>query len=192
MLKVMIQKEWQLTGRSLVILVIVTLAILATVGCGSGQDVSKATGTPSSAVEAKKSPTLPPPSSLKSDEDEIMVITSEELVKGISKNSTKENIKEYFGKYADITGDVKGVGKDQNGKAIELVLEGYNGEAELAYIMCVITEYDQSEIDNISEGQSITVNGKITAMSEQPGTGMTSFFTEKNFQGQVIKNCKIK
>ena len=189
----MLMKEFPNCRRAFSALVIVAMTILLAVGCVSGEtDASKGSDSPAEASIAKKAPTLPAPSSIKSDKDDVLAITAEELVKGITKNSIKDNIKEYFGKYADITGDVMSISKGRDRPIIELVLEGNNGAAEIAYVMCVITDYDEAAIDKISEGQSITITGKITAMAEVPGEGMVPFFTEKNFKAQIIKQCSIR
>ena len=178
--------------RSLMILMAL-VASVATTGCESGNVDEVDVGDNSSSADfVKKEPTLPAPSSIKSDKDDVLVISAEELVKGITKNSVKKNIKEYFGKYAEITGDVMSITKGRDTPIIELVLEGNNGDAEVAYVMCVITDYDEVEMDEISEGQSVTITGKVTAMAEVPGEGMVSFFTERNFQAQIVKSCNIK
>jgi len=183
-------------GRKFVCIVVTLMAIVSLVsilGCESEKiDPVHSGSDRSSADLVKKEPTLPAPSSIKSDKDDVLVITAEELVKGITKNSLKKNIKEYFGKYAEITGDVMSITKGRDTPIIELVLEGNNGDAEVAYVMCVITDYDQAEMDAISEGQSVTITGKITAMAEVPGEGMVSFFTERNFQAQIVKSCTVK
>lgn len=183
-------------GRKFVCVVVLLMAIVSLVGiigCESEKRDSVNPGdNKSSADLVKKEPALPAPSSIKSDKDDVLVITAEELVKGITKNSLKKNIEEYFGKYAEITGDVMSITKGRDTPIIELVLEGNNGDAEVAYVMCVITDYDQAEMDAISEGQSVTITGKITAMAEVPGEGMVSFFTERNFQAQIVKSCTVK
>ena len=189
----MLVKEFPNNRRAFSALVIVLMIILMAVGCGGGEtDASKGSDSPAAASIAKKAPTLPAPSSIKSDKDDVLAITAEELVRGITKNSVKENIKEYFGKYADITGEVMSISKGRDRPIIELVLEGNNGDSEIAYVMCVITDYDEAAIDKISEGQSVTITGKITAMSEVPGDGMVPFFTEKTFQAQIIKQCSMR
>tara|TARA_Y100000588_G_scaffold366756_1_gene432809 strand:+ start:68 stop:805 length:738 start_codon:yes stop_codon:yes gene_type:complete len=141
----------------------------------------------------KTEPTLPPPSSIKDDTKTVLTITAEELVKGITRNSAQKNIKEYFAKYADITGVVVQVEKGFKTNNYEVLLDGNNGGAELAFVMCKIFDYDQAEIDKISPGQTVTVHGQIKAMKEVPtNSALLSSWTEKNFRGQVIKPCEIK
>ena len=189
----MLVKEIPNSRRTFATLVIVLMTILLAVGCGGGETAaSEGSDSPAAASIAKRPPTLPAPSSIKSDKHDVLAITAEELVKGITKNSIKDNIKEYFGKYADITGDVMSISKGRDRPIIELVLEGNNGAAEIAYVMCVITDYDEAAIDKISEGQSITITGKITGLSEVPGEGMVPFFTEKNFKAQIVKQCSMR
>ena len=178
--------------NSLYILVFVIVSV-GIIGCESKTVNTETIKVNRSSIDSiKKQPTLPAPSSIISAKDDLLIITAEELVRGITKNSVKKNIKEYFGKSAEITGDVMSITKGRDTPIIELVLEGNNGDAEVAYVMCVITDYDQAEMDAISVGHQVTVTGKITAMAEVPGEGMVSFFTERNFQAQIVKSCNVK
>ena len=178
--------------NSLYILVFVIVSV-GIIGCESKTVNTETIKVNRSSIDSiKKQPTLPAPSSIISAKDDLLIITAEELVRGITKNSVKKNIKEYFGKSAEITGDVMSITKGRDTPIIELVLEGNNGDAEVAYVMCVITDYDQAEMDAISVGHQVTVTGKITAMAEVPGDGMVSFFTERNFQAQIVKSCNVK
>ena len=190
----MFVKEVQNGRRYFAALVIALVAILMTVGCGGGDSSSSGEpDTPMTVAEVRTEPTLPPPSSLKADTETVLTITAEELVRGITGNSTKKNIKEYFAKYADITGVVVQVEKGFRTDNYEVLLDGNHGEEELAFVMCKIFDYDQAEMDKISPGQTVTVHGQIKAMKEVPsGSGLIASWTAKNFRGQVIKPCEVK
>ena len=185
--------NWNAKGI-LPIILISTLVMIPIIACGGGDATSSAGSERAKTVaEIPTEPTLPPPSSLKADTETVLTLTAEELVKGITGNSAKKNIKEYFAKYADITGVVKQVEKGERTPNYEVLLDGNNGDAELAFVMCKIFDYDQAEIDAISLGQTITVHGQIKAMKEVPaGSGLVASWTQKNFRGQVIKPCDIK
>ena len=182
------------TKRILPVVLISMLLTIPIISCGGG-DASPSAGSErqKTVAEVRTEPTLPPPSSLKADTETVLTITAEELVKGITGNSAKKNIKEYFAKYADITGVVKQVAKGERTPNYEVLLDGNNGDAELAFVMCKIFDYDQAEIDALSPGQTVTVHGQIKAMKEVPaGSGLVASWTQKNFRGQVIKPCEIK
>ena len=185
--------NWNAKGILPVIL-ISALVMIPIIACGGGDDTSSAGSERAKTVaEIPTEPTLPPPSSLKADTETVLTLTAEELVKGITGNSAKKNIKEYFAKYADITGVVKQVEKGERTPNYEVLLDGNNGDAELAFVMCKIFDYDQAEIDAISVGDTVTVHGQIKAMKEVPaGSGLVASWTQKNFRGQVIKPCEIK
>ena len=182
------------TKRILPAVLISVLLMIPIISCGGG-DASSSEGSdkPKTVAEVRTEPTLPPPAALKADTETVLTITAEELVKGITGNSAKKNIKEYFAKYADITGVVKQVVKGERTPNYEVLLDGNNGDAELAFVMCKVFDYDQAEIDALSPGQTITVHGQIKAMKEVPaGSGLVASWTQKNFRGQVIKPCEIK
>lgn len=182
------------TKRILPAVLISVLLMIPIISCGGG-DASSSEGSdkPKTVAEVRTEPTLPPPAALKADTETVITITAEELVKGITGNSAKKNIKEYFAKYADITGVVKQVVKGERTPNYEVLLDGNNGDAELAFVMCKVFDYDQAEIDALSPGQTITVHGQIKAMKEVPaGSGLVASWTQKNFRGQVIKPCEIK
>ena len=185
--------NWNAKGI-LPIILISTLVMIPLIACGGGDATSSAGSEMAKTVaEIPTEPTLPPPSPLKADTETVLTLTAEELVKGITGNSAKKNIKEYFAKYADITGVVKQVEKGERTPNYEVLLDGNNGDAELAFVMCKIFDYDQAEIDAISVGDTVTVHGQIKAMKEVPaGSGLVASWTQKNFRGQVIKPCDIK
>ena len=180
--------------RILLLALISTFLMIPVISCGGdGTSSSEGSERAKTVAEVPTEPTLPPPAALKADTETVLTITAEELVKGITGNSAKKNIKEYFAKYADITGVVKQVEKGERTPNYEVLLDGNNGDAELAFVMCKIFDYDQAEIDAISLGQTITVHGQIKAMKEVPaGSGLVASWTQKNFRGQVIKPCEIK
>ena len=185
--------NWNAKGI-LPIILISTLVMIPIIACGGGDATSSAGSERAKTVaEIPTEPTLPPPAALKADTETVLTLTAEEVVKGITGNSAKKNIKEYFAKYADITGVVKQVEKGERTPNYEVLLDGNNGDAELAFVMCKIFDYDQAEIDAISVGDTVTVHGQIKAMKEVPaGSGLVASWTQKNFRGQVIKPCDIK
>ena len=97
-------------------IVLIILLLVLGISCSSiAQEKS-----PADKVVKKAS--LPAPSSLVEDEETKLVLTAHELVKGISGNNIKQNIEEYFGKYAEITGIVKRV--DAKTSGIDITLDG--------------------------------------------------------------------
>ena len=115
------------TKRILPVVLISMLLMIPIISCGGG-DSSSSEGSdkPKTVAEVRTEPTLPPPAALKADTETVLTITAEELVKGITGNSAKKNIKEYFAKYADITGVVKQVVKGERTPNYEVLLDGNN------------------------------------------------------------------
>ena len=95
------------------------------------------------------------------DKETELTITAHELVKGISKNNIKQNIEEYFGKYANITGIAKRVDKKSNG--IDITVDG-EIEGELGGVICRMTSVEG--IDSFEIGDIITIYGQIKALKE--------------------------
>ena len=175
------------------VLSVCLLAMLVGVGCSGGSSTSETatpadTSSPADKVAAAKKESLPNPSSLSESEDPPMVITAKDLVKGISSNKPKQNIKEYFGKFADITGVVRS--KDEVRGTLEIVLDGET-EGALGFLSCKASEYDQATADAISPGDTITISGQIKALTEAPGQGGQDMNLLKA-KAQIIKPCEIK
>ena len=170
------------------------LTMLVTMACsgggtaGEGVETHAVEGSPADKVAAQKKESLPNPSSLAESEDPPLVITAQELVKGISSNNSKQNIKEYFGKFADITGVVRS--KDEVRGTLEIVLDGET-DGELGFLTCKAAEYDQAKADSISIGDTISISGQIKALSEAPGQGGQDMNLLKAL-AQIIKPCEIK
>ena len=135
-----------------------------------------------------KKESLPLPSSLVEDEETKLTITSHELVKGISKNNIKQNIEEYFGKFADITGTVKRIDEKRNG--IHITLDGKT-EGKLGYIMCKIANSTLEDVSDISIGDEIIISGQIKALAEIPGDQVQDQLLLQS-AAQIIKPCNIK
>ena len=140
------------------------LVMLVSLGCSGGTDATAATAatkpvdtsSPADKVAAAKKESLPAPSTLSESSEPPMVITAKELVQGISSNSPKKNIKEYFAKFADITGVVTRM--DDVRGTLEVVLDGET-DGELGFVMCKASGYDEEKAAAISIGDTITVTG---------------------------------
>lgn len=176
-----------------VIMVLFGLLVLLTViGC-SGQAPEASTKTivdesPADKVAAKKKESLPAPSSLSDPAAGALTVTAHNLVTGISGNNIKQNIKEYFGKFADITGPVVSVTELRG--TVELLLDGET-DKELAFITCKMSDYDQEQLAGISVGEIVTVHGQIKAMKEVPGQAGSDNNILKTY-GQIVKPCSLK
>jgi len=133
-----------------------------------------------------KKESLPSPSSLVEDKETELTITAHELVKGISKNNIKQNIEEYFGKYANITGIAKRVDKKSNG--IDITVDG-EIEGELGGVICRTTSVDG--IDSFEIGDTITIYGQIKALKEVPGNEVQDQLLIQSYF-QLVRPCNIK
>ena len=171
----------------------VLLMMLVSLGCSGGTDASAPTkpvdtSSPADKVAAAKKESLPAPSTLSESSEPPMVITAKELVQGISSNSPKKNIKEYFAKFADITGVVTRM--DDVRGTLEVVLDGET-DGELGFVMCKASGYDEEKAAAISIGDTITVTGQIKAMKENPGqAGQDNMMIQS--LAQIIKPCDFK
>ena len=162
-------------------IVLIILLLVLGISCSSiAQEKS-----PADKVVKKAS--LPAPSSLVEDEETKLVLTAHELVKGISGNNIKQNIEEYFGKYAEITGIVKRV--DAKTSGIDITLDG-EIEGELVGVICRITS--PSEIlDSVKIGDILNIDGQIKALKEVPGNQVQDQLMIQSY-AQLVKPCKIK
>ena len=158
---------------------VLLLGILFLVGCSGGEQVS-----PADKVVVKES--LPAPSSLVENEATTLQITAHELVKGISGNNIKQNIEQYFGKYAEITGVVKRV--DARPSGIDITIDG-EVDGELGGITCRMTTVE--EINSLKIGDTITIYGQIKALKEVPGNQVQDQLMIQSY-AQLVKPCKIK
>jgi len=167
------------------------LILLAAIGCSeSGSPTSTNDNTsdsPADKVAAQKKESLPPPSSLADSTEGALSLTAHDMVTGISGNNTKQNIKEYFGKFADITGPVESITELRG--TVELLLDGETDD-ELSYVMCKMSEYDE-EVTGLSVGQVVTIHGQIKAMKEVPGQAGSDNNLLKTY-GQIVKPCSLK
>ena len=154
---------------------------LLVIGCSSGGQES----SPADSITKEES--LPAPSSLVEDEATKLTLTAHELVKGISGNSIKENIDQYFGKYAEITGVIKRI--DLKVTSVDVTLDG-EVDGKLSGITCrinpVVPSAEYSEI-----GQTITVYGQIKALKEVPGNQVQDQLLIVSY-AQLVKPCDIK
>ena len=168
---------WFLGGA----LVLVLGCSLLVTGCSSG-------GRESSPVDIViKEQSLPAPSSLVEDEAISLSLTAKELVTGISGNNIKQNIEEYFGKYASITGVVKRI--DIKGAAVDVTLDG-EIDGELGGIICRINSM-LVVVDDIEIGKTATVYGQIKALKEVPGNQVQDQLMIQSY-AQLVKPCTIK
>ena len=187
------RKSSLVIGLKSVLLSSALLVMLVSLGCSEGNGASTGTKlvdttSPADKVAAAKKESLPAPSTLSESSDPPMVITAKELVQGISKNSPKKNIKEYFAKFADITGVVTRM--DEVRGTLEVVLDGET-DGELGFVMCKAAGYDEEKAAAISIGDTITVTGQIKAMKENPGqAGQDNMMIQS--LAQVIKPCDFK
>ena len=167
------------------------LVLLTAIGCsGGGPEASTETiadESPADKVAAKKKESLPPPSSLSDPAAGALTLTANDLVIGISGNNIKQNIKEYFGKFADITGPVESITELRG--TVELLLDGETDD-ELSYVMCKMSEYDE-EVTGLSVGQVVPIHGQIKAMKEVPGQAGSDNNLLKTY-GQIVKPCSLK
>ena len=176
------------------ILILSCLALMASVlACSGGEGSEQVVESRASGIaekEAKKDK-LPPVSSIKEAEGDNLQITAEELVKKLNKNNVKKNIKELFGKYADITGEVKRV--DEKRGSLEVTLDG-KYDAVLTYINCRIQPYTPEDMAAAVVGSTITVEGQIKALKEWSGDELGSNVRAGGGEskGQIVKPCKIK
>ena len=187
------RKSSLVIGLKSVLLSSALLVMLVSLGCSESNGTSTNTKpvdttSPADKVAAAKKESLPAPSTLSESSDPPMVITAKELVQGISKNSPKKNIKEYFAKFADITGVVTRM--DDVRGTLEVVLDGET-DGELGFVMCKAAGYDEEKAAAISIGDTITVTGQIKAMKENPGqAGQDNMMIQS--LAQVIKPCDFK
>ena len=176
------------------ILILSCLALMASVlACSGGEGSEQVVESRASGIaekEAKKDK-LPPVSSIKEAEGDNLQITAEELVKKLNKNNVKKNIKELFGKYADITGEIKRVDVEKG--SLQVTLDGHY-DSELMYVICKINPYTPEDEASLAAGMTVTVEGQIKAMKEWPGARLGSMVraSDGEAKGQVVKPCKIK
>jgi len=168
------------------------LVLLTAIGCsGGGPEASTETiadESPADKVAAKKKESLPAPSSLSDPAAGALTLTAHDLVIGISGNNIKQNIKEYFGKFADITGPVVSVTELRG--TVEVLLDGETDKG-LNYVTCKMSDYDQEQLAGISVGEIVTVHGQIKAMKEVPGQAGSDNNLLKTY-GQIVKPCSLK
>ena len=153
--------------------------LLMVVGCSNGEEVS-----PADNVVKKES--LPAPSSLVEDEATTLTLTAHELVTGISGKALKQNIEQYFGKYAEITGVVKRV--DARASGIDITIDG-EVDGELGGITCRMNTVDG--IDSLKIGDITTVYGQIKALREVPGNEVQDQLLIQSY-AQLVRPCSIK
>jgi len=162
------------------ILILSVLLMVLAMGCSN---IEQQEESPADKVTKKES--LPAPSSLVEDEATKLTITAHELVKGISGNDTKQNIAEYFGKYAEITGVAKRVDAKTNG--IDITVDG-EIEGELGGVICRMTSVDG--IDSFEIGDTITIYGQIKALKEVPGNQVQDQLLIQSY-AQLVRPCSI-
>ena len=129
---------------------------------------------------------LPAPSSLVEDEATKLTLTAHELVKGISGNDTKQNIEQYFGKYAEITGVAKRV--DARAGGMDVTVDG-EIDGELGGVICRMTTVDG--MDSFEIGDTITIYGQIKALKEVPGNQVQDQLMIQSY-AQLVRPCSIK
>jgi hypothetical protein len=176
------------------ILILSCLVLMASLlACSGGESVPTKSDSRADAVAAKqeKKEKLPPVSSIKKEEGENIQITAEDLVKKLNKNNVKKNIKQFFGKYADITGEIKRVDLEKGN--LEVTLDGHY-DSELMYIICKINPYTPEDEASVAPGMTVTVEGQIKAMKEWPGARLGSMVraSDSEAKGQVVKPCNLK
>ena len=155
------------------------VAMLMIVGCSNGEESSPAD-------KAIQKESLPAPSSLVEDEATKLTLTAHELVTGISGNDLKQNIEQYFGKYAEITGVVKRV--DARPSGIDITIDG-EVDGELGGITCRMNTVDG--IDSLKIGDITTVYGQIKALREVPGNEVQDQLLIQSY-AQLVRPCSIK
>ena len=132
---------------------------------------------------------MPPPSSLSDPAAGALTLTANDLVIGISGNNIKQNIKEYFGKFADITGPVSSVTEHRG--VLEILIDG-EADGELMFVMCKVSDYDQELVAGLSVGETVTVHGQIKAFKEVPGQAGSDMNNLMKRYGQIVKPCSLK
>ena len=105
-------------------------------------------------------------------------MSAEELVRKLNQNTTSENINEYFGKYVEVTGEVKKVIESKGSLEVQLdgKHDGYN-QYQVENIVCMVNPYASDDISIAALGSIITVSGKLSAMTSD--------------WGQLIKSCNL-
>lgn len=176
------------------LLILGVLSLTATiVACSGGGAETTAPDSRADQIAAKEQAKdkLPPVSSIKQEQSENIQITAVELVKRLNKNNSKKNIKEFFGKYAEITGEVKRA--DEKRGSLEVTLDG-KYEDVLTYINCRINPYTPEDVAAAAAGTTVTVVGQIKALSEWSGDELGSNVRGSGGEakGQIVKPCKLK
>ncbi len=160
-------------------LLMIGITILA-MGCSN---IEQQDESPADKVTKKES--LPAPSSLVEDEATKLTLTAHELVKGISGNDIKQNIEQYFGKYAEITGVAKRV--DARASGIDVTIDG-EIDGELGGVICRMTTVEG--IDSLQIGDTITIYGQIKALREVPGNQVQDQLMIQSY-AQLVRPCSI-
>ncbi len=176
------------------LLILSCLSLVATVvACSSGESETPGSDSRASQIAAKEQSKekLPPVSSIKQEQSENIQITAVELVKRLNKNNSKKNIAEFFGKYAEITGEVKRA--DEKRGSLEITLDGKYDDV-LTYINCRINPYTPEDVAAASAGTTVTVVGQIKALAEWSGDELGSNVRGSGGEakGQIVKPCKLK
>ena len=176
------------------LLILGSLVLMAmVVACSGGDSETAVAESRAGQIAAKEQAKekLPPVSSIKQEQSENIQITAVELVKRLNKNNSKKNIKEFFGKYADITGEVKRV--DEKRGSLEITLDGKYDDV-LTYINCRINPYTPEDVESASPGSTVTVVGQIKALAEWSGDELGSNVRGSGGEakGQIVKPCKLK
>ena len=160
-------------------MLMIGVTILA-MGCSN---IEQQDESPADKVTKKES--LPAPSSLVEDEATKLTLTAHELVKGISGNDIKQNIEQYFGKYAEITGVAKRV--DARAGGIDVTVDG-EIDGELGGVICRMTTVEG--IDSLQIGDTITIYGQIKALREVPGNQVQDQLMIQSY-AQLVRPCSI-
>ena len=165
----------------LIVLFFIALVLsLLVIGCST---IEQQQESPADKVTQKES--LPAPSSLVEDEATKLTLTAHELVKGISGNDIKQNIEQYFGKYAEITGVAKRV--DARASGIDVTIDG-EVDGELGGVICRMTTVDG--VDSFEIGDTITIDGQIKALKEVPGNEVQDQLLIVSY-AQLVRPCSI-
>ena len=175
----MIKKIWVFG-----VLILLGLLIIIPFIWGFSSRTTNVQTSPADTIVKKES--LPAPSSLVENEETTLRLTAHELVKGISGNSIKQNIEEYFGKNAEITGKTKRIDTKTNG--IDITLDG-EIDGELGGVICRMDSI--AGLDNITIGDPITIYGQIKALKEVPGNQVQDQLLIQSY-AQLVKPCNIK